>query len=158
MAIRETARTPNYSGTSSAQWNAPGFVKCINGYYKHHPDASRPDDEINTVDEAPAAMKRWIASLSLLGNSKADTFDELLFFPVVDPSTMKLNKSALVAVVSGRGSQADISDAQLTSSRKKAYSLLVKEFDYDKEDVPSEYKSYTKQELIDEAKEDIEEL
>ena len=162
MAIRNTARNPNYEGTSTSEWNAPDFSACVKGYWKNHPDAQRPDDEVTDVGEAPAAMKTWIASLSLLGNSDAETFADLLFFPVVEPSSMNLNRNALIAVVSGRGSQADISDDQLTSARKKAYSLLVKEFDYEADDVPSEYKTEKAMDRLDEAiermKEDLEEI
>lgn len=158
MAIRNTARTPNYQTTTTSDWSAPTFSECVEGYWKNHPDASRPDDEINSVDEAPADVRKWIASLSLLGNGQAETFDDLLFFPVVNPDSMALNKNALVAVVSGRGSQADISDDQLTSARKKAYSLLVSEFDYSEDDVPSDYKSFKVSGIFAEYAESIKEV
>lgn len=156
--MRQTARTPNYDGTTTGEWNAPSFSDCVAGYWKNHPDASKPEDEVTSVEEAPAAMKTWIASLSLLGSSDAETFEGLLFFPVVSPSSMALNRNALLAVVGGRGAQADISEAQLTSARKKCYSLLVKEFDWDKEDIPDEHKAVSKAEIFDKFREDMEEM
>lgn len=139
-AVGTTARTPNYTGTTTAEWSKPTFNECVAGYYKNS-GASKPDDEVNDVGEAPQAMRNWIASLSLLGNADAETFSELLYFPVVDPSSMNLHKTALEAVISGRGSQADAPDTAVESARKKAYQLLVKEFDYENDDVPEEYKS-----------------
>ena len=139
MAVNAEARTPNYSGTSSADWSKPSFQECVTGYYKNHPDADRPEDEVNDVDEAPAAMKTWIASLSLLGNADADMFDELLFFPVVDPSSMALNENALEAVISGRGSQADIPDSAKESAQRKAYQLLNDVFERELE-IPDDLK------------------
>jgi hypothetical protein len=132
-AVKGTARTPNYDGTTTREWNAPDFAACVSGYWKHHPDAPRPDGGVNTVGEAPAAMKTWIASLSLLGNSEAETFDELLYFPVVEPDSMNLNEHALRAVIGGRGAQAGIPQAAKNSARRKAYNLLNKEFDADLE-------------------------
>jgi len=155
--IMKVCSVPNYNGTINAEWNAPAFSECVAGYWKNHPDASKPDDEVNSVDEASATMKKWIASLSLLGESDADTFDNLMFFPVVFPSSMNLCRGALIAVVGGRGAQADISENQLTSARKKAYSLLTSEFDY--EDVPEEYKSEKDFiEIITEMREDVKDL
>jgi hypothetical protein len=129
LAVRNAARTPNYDGTSSGDWNAPDFSACVAGYYKHHTDVSEPDDGVNTVDEAPQAMKNWIASLSLLGNSGAETFEHLMYFPVVNPDTMELNENALRAVIGGRGAQAAIPDSTRNSARRKAYRLLNEEFD-----------------------------
>jgi len=73
-------------------------------------------------------MKSWIASKSLLGEGGADTWDNLLFFPVVNPGTNKLNAGALRAVLGGRAAQAKIPDSAKESAQKKARALLEKEF------------------------------
>lgn len=142
MAINTEARRPQFDGVTDSEWSAPNWEDYVAGYYKHHPDATRPDQEVQNVDDAPAAMKTWASSLSFLGNADAETFADLVFFPVVNPDTLNLNKNALIAVVSGRGAQADISDDQLASARRMAYRLLVENWDdWSNEDVPEEYKS-----------------
>jgi hypothetical protein len=127
-AVRQTARTPNYDGTSSGEWNDPSFSDCVAGYYKHHTDAPRPDDEVNEVGDAPQALKDWTASLSLLGNGNADNYRELSMFMVVNPDTLELHEGALDAVISGRGEQAEIPDEAKRSAQRKAYELLNREF------------------------------
>jgi HK97 family phage prohead protease len=137
-AINTEARTPQYDGTSSGEWDRPALEDYISGYWKHHPDADRPDEEITEVGDMPEDMKSWTASLTLLGNADAETFDELSFFPVVDPDTMELSENALLAVVSGRGAQADIAADTLESARDVAYTLLEDEFDFEREDEDEE--------------------
>jgi hypothetical protein len=137
---RQTARTPSYSDISQGEWSAPSFSRYVECYFENNPDAERPDDAINDVSEAPQAMLNWIAARTLLGDSEAETADQLIVFPCVEPCPDALNESSLRAVISGRGAQADISEEALTSARKKAYSLLVSEFDYDQDEVPEEYK------------------
>lgn len=145
--IRNEARTPDYDGTESGDWNAPDMEACIAGYWKHHPDADRPDDEVSSVDAMPAAMKSWIASLSLLGDSEANDFDNLLYFPVVDPDTHNLNESALDAVIAGRGAQADAPSRAVNSARRKAYNLLNEEFNRDL-DIPDDIQNESKWERL----------
>lgn len=129
--IRSSARTPNFDGTETVSWGdvSKDMATYIRGYYKFHPDAQRPDDDVATVDAMPADMKSWIAAKSLLGDAQADEFADLLFFPVVNPLTDKLNEGALRAVISGRGAQADIPDAAKTSAQNKARRLLNEHFD-----------------------------
>lgn len=141
--IRNSARTPEYDGTESGDWSAPDMAACISGYYKHVPDAERDeDDEVTEVGQMPSAMRSWIAAKSLLGNAEAETFAELLFFPVVNPSTNSLNYNALRAVISGRGAQADIPDSAKESAQNKARSLIEKEFEEDEEKANMESKPY----------------
>jgi len=127
--IRATARNPSYSGTETVSWADVDktLEAFIDGYFKNT-DAERPEEGITGVGQMPSAMKQWIASKSLLGDAGADTFAELVFFPVVNPSTDKLNEGALRAVISGRGAQADIPDTAKESAQDKARSLLDKEF------------------------------
>jgi hypothetical protein len=91
------------------------------------------DDSPSTVDDAPASLRRAIAARTLLGKPGAETFGDLAFFPVVNPSTGKLNEGALRAVIGGRGSQADIPDAAKESAQEMARQLLNSEFDADLE-------------------------
>ena len=80
------------------------------------------------TQDMPQAMRNWIASHTLLGDPAADEVRDLIFFPVVNPSSGNLNAGALRAVLSGRGAQADIPDSALNSARSVASSLLEKEF------------------------------
>lgn len=115
--IRSTARTPDYSGTTSSDWSAPDLE----------------DYGYDSVEDMTQEEKSDVASHSLLGDANADTFAELQFFPVVEPSSGNLNENALRAVISGRGSQADISASAKQSAQNKARNLLEDEFDMDTE-------------------------
>lgn len=130
--IRGTARKPKYSDTETTSWGAVSktFSSYRDGYYKHTGTA-KPDDVPASVSAAPQAMKSWIASKSLLGDSGADNWRDLCFFPVVNPGTNKLNEGALMAVHGGRGQQADIPESSYESSDRQAVSLLNSEFDRD---------------------------
>ena len=80
--------------------------------------------------------KERIASHFLVGDANAETFADLKF-PVVNPKTNKLNERALRAVISGRGAAVrGISDAERKRARRKAYELLIEEFDAELE-IPS---------------------
>ncbi|MDY6780215.1 MAG: helix-turn-helix transcriptional regulator [Halobacteria archaeon] len=109
--LLDTARTPEYSGTADIEWSAPDLEDFVQawGY-----------DDVETVDDLTSEQKTEIAQTSLLGDADADTYDELVFFPVV--------------VLSGRGAQADISAQQLESARGVARSLLEEEFGRDMDD------------------------
>jgi hypothetical protein len=126
--ILSSARTPAYDGTESSSWSAPSMEQCISGYYKNT-GADRPDEDVSSVADMPEAMKNWVAGLSLLGDGDAEDFRDLLFFPVVNPSTNSLNENALRAVLGGRGAQADIPESARESAGNKARSLLKAEFD-----------------------------
>lgn len=125
LNIRGTARTPSYSGTESTAWSGPTLAEMVAGYVKHT-GAAKPAS--SRVADLPAAAKTWIANRTLLGDSGADAESDLIFFPVVNPSTDKLNENALKAVISGRGSQANIPQAAKDSAQSKARGLLEKEF------------------------------
>jgi len=129
MAILSTARTPKYAGTETISWADVGKTidDYVNGYFKHS-NKTKPDDFVKRVADMPAEVKNWIASKSLLGDPQAEDGANLVFFPVVNPGTNKLNAGALRAVLSGRGAQADIPDAAKKSAQTKARGLLDKEF------------------------------
>lgn len=125
--VRSAARTPSYGGVETTSWAdvAKTFEAYRDGYYKHGGDRpSDADDVPNRVQDAPAAMKTWIASKTLLGEADAEETRDLLMFPVVNPSTNKLNAGAVRAVLGGRGAQAKIPAGALKSAQAKARSLL----------------------------------
>ena len=123
------ARKPTFSGTETTSWSnvSTTFQDFRDAYYKLH---SKPESSKipSSVKDASAIMRSWIASKTLLGDPKASTTRDLIFFPVVDPSTDKLNEGALKAVISGRGSQAHISPIAKASSQQMARKLLESEF------------------------------
>jgi hypothetical protein len=128
--VRSTARTPMYEGTTSGDWSAPTLTDCISGYNSN--ENADVDADMDWED-LPSEARSWISSLSLLGAADADDFRNGLFFPVVEPSSLNLSENALDAVISGRGSQADISAEALSSAQTRARTLLNEEFDRDLE-------------------------
>jgi len=115
-AVLSKARRPSFSGTESTPWKSPTLADF--GIDKNVADLS-------------AAEKRKVAAHSLLGDPSASTLRDLLFFPVVNPKTGKLNEGALRAVLGGRGSQANISSAAKASAQNMARRLLKSEFGAD---------------------------
>lgn len=126
--ILTTARRPTYEGTEAISWAAvdKSFGAYRDGYYAEK--GNRPDDPPSRVQDAPAAMKNWIAAHTLLGEGTADNERDLIFFPVVNPKTHKLNEGALRAVLGGRASQADIPAAAKDSAQAMARTLLNSQF------------------------------
>lgn len=126
--IKSAARTPSFDGTESTSWEGvkTSFRSYRDAYYRAK--GNRPTDAPSRVQDAPVAMKNWIASKTLLGEGGADNERDLIFFPVVNPGTGKLNEGALRAVISGRGAQARIPAQAKASAQRKARSLLNKHF------------------------------
>jgi len=103
-----------YDGTESTKWKAPSLKDF--GVDKNW-------DELSTKE------KGRIAAHYLIGSSSVETFEELKL-PVVNPKTGKLNEHALRAVIGGRGAQVKgVSSNIVSAARRRAYSLLNKEFD-----------------------------
>lgn len=129
QAVLSKARKPEYSGTETINWGDvnKSFASYVKGYKRQHKDAS--DVGIVSVESAPKEVKDWTASKTLLGDANSNTTRDLIFFPVVNPDTNKLNKGALLAVLSGRGQQATIAEAAKKSASDKARSLLDAEFE-----------------------------
>lgn len=137
LNLLSEARTPDYDGTTSGDWSAPDWSEIVSAYYERNPDAEQPEDsDTPDVSGAPAAVKTFAASLSLLGDAEAESFNELVYFPVVEPMSGNLNESALDAVIGGRGAQADAPAGAVESARRVAYRLLNEEFDRDLEFEP----------------------
>lgn len=129
---RSTARTPEYEDTETIDWGGveKTLTSYIDGYFRFNPDAERPEEGFDTVDELPAAAKRWIAAKTLLGEAEAETVEELIVLPVVNPNTNQLNRRALIsakqAVAGARG--ATFSGQQEGSVRDVVNELLEQEY------------------------------
>lgn len=132
--VLSEARRPTFDGTEDVSWADvdKSFEAYRNGYYEHTA-AERPEDVPSQVADAPQAMRDWIAARSLLGDPEAETFGNLLFFPVVNPGTNRLNAGAVRAVLGGRAAQADIPEAALESAQAVARDLLESEFEAEDE-------------------------
>src|SRR6056297_416394 len=133
------AREPDYEETETTSWQDVGkkMQDFIDGYYIQNPDAEpETEEEIpSTVADMPGPMKEWIARKTLLGDPDAEEFNDLVFFPVVNPKTDNLNEGGLKAVISGRGQSADIPENAYNSAEEVARSLLETEFEMeDQED------------------------
>jgi hypothetical protein len=124
--VLSTARHPTYSGTETTSWD--GVTKTIEAYVAGYEKAHKVKDVPRKVADLPSAVKTWIASKTLLGDPKADNERDLTMFPVVNPGTDNLNAGALRAVLSGRGSAAQISASARDSAQNMARNLLEKEF------------------------------
>jgi len=121
------ARRPAYDGIEETSWEdvSKTFDAYRDAFYKHT-GAEGPETSVTRIADAPQSMRDWIASKSLLGDPDADDFDNLAFFPVVNPETNKLNAGAVKAVLGGRGSQVDLAPAVLESAQDIARGLLDK--------------------------------
>jgi hypothetical protein len=125
--LLDEARTPTYEETETSSWaevakTLDNFLSAVEGV--------TPDD-VDEVGDLTDEQRQTLSAHTLLGDPDADTFQEVTYFPVVNPSTGDLNEGALEAVLSGRGAQADISEEQLESARRVARNLLNQEFDRD---------------------------
>lgn len=128
MNILSTARTPKFDGKETVSWG--DVDKSLRAYIRGYNSAKGADlDEGTRVSDLPQTAKTWIANKTLLGEGSAETREDLIFFPVVNPDSDNLNEGALRAVISGRGSQADIPEAAKTSAQNKARGLLEKQFE-----------------------------
>ena len=131
--VLSSSRTPSYWGVEKTPWGS--VSKSLAAFVRGYGKARGTSVEVTDVAEASAAFKNWAASKSLLGEAGADNFRDLVFFPVVNPSTNKLNEGALRAVLGGRGAQARISAGALDSARAKARSLLKKHFGFEENEM-----------------------
>lgn len=109
-------RTPSFCGVESLPWkdvdvSLEAFCKACG----HTGDMSQ-------------LTKDWITERTLLGDAKADSEEDLIFFPVVNPKTNKLNEDALRMLLGDGGVTARISAAALESVRGKVQALLKDNF------------------------------
>jgi len=126
--LMNLARTPTFDGYESISWAgvATTFAAYRDAYYAAH--GGTPETVASTVAAAPAGMKTWIAAKTLLGDPAADNNRDLIFFPVVNPRTGRLNEGALRAVLGGRAAQANIPAMAKQSAQAKARALLNEHF------------------------------
>jgi len=121
--VRENARTPEYEGTESTSWS--DVSKTLTAV------TDALDIDADSVEELTSEQRETIAEHTLLGETDAEDWRDLYFFPVVNHDTGELNEGALEAVISGRGSNADIPDEAYENAASTATSLLESEFDRD---------------------------
>jgi hypothetical protein len=126
------ARTPDYDGREDIPWaevdkSLTAFSK---GYQANKKLLVASDDGKNTpnlvgseIDKLSKGEKQWIASKTLLGSPQASSVEDLLFLPVVNPITNKLNIEALKEVASGKVKSMGNSMTK-ASAVSKAESLL----------------------------------
>ncbi len=127
-AVRDKARRPTFTGVETISWaSVSKTFKAYRDAYMRSTGSSK--DAPSRVQDASISMKRWIAERTLLGDTRADNDRDLIFFPVVNPGTGKLNAGALRAVLGGRGTQANISAESLESAQSMARSLLNTRFE-----------------------------
>ena len=134
------ARTPAYDGTESADWSE--VSKDLSDV------TSAVGIDAETVDDLSGEQKQAIADHTLLGDPEADVWNELFFFPVVNPSNQNLNENALDAVRGGRGAQADIPEDTYDSAEEMARNLLAEEFDREFESM-AEFSDLSEDDLVE---------
>ncbi len=118
LNILGEARRPTFDSKTEEEWTRPRLEDY--GY------------DVTSIDELTAEQRNRIASGSLLGDPDAETFSDLSFFPVVTPGGA-LSRRALMAVIGGRGAQADIPQAAKDSAQAMARRLLESEFEMESE-------------------------
>lgn len=125
--MRSIARKPSFEGTETTPWSqvAKSFFKYLKEY-----KATVKEKVDGCIDTAvlSSKAKEWIASKSLLGHVDADTSEDLMVFPVVNPVTNKLNEGALRAVLSCSDGFNKLSEGARGSVRQMAKRLLDTEF------------------------------
>lgn len=127
---RESAREPTFDGTETSEaqpWGdiSKDFTDWVNAL----------GFDAETTADLTQEEKETIAAHTLLGDTEADEWGSLLFFPVVNPNNQNLNEGALNAVRGGRGEQADISESAFESAESMAEQLLADNFEgYEMED------------------------
>ncbi len=126
-ATLTSARRPAFAGSSGTAWGS--VDKTLSAFIRAGNKALGMDtSETTPVSELSHQMKDWIAGHTLLGRADAITRRDLLFFPVVEPTSGMINRTALLAVLGGRAAQAAASDETKLSARKMASGLLEEVF------------------------------
>lgn len=133
--VKDTARTEsqlNFDGTETINWDSAvdmTFEFYREAYYKHEGGKPENEEDIpSDVSEAPQSMLNWMANTSIMGKATADTFEYLVYFPVVNPDTLKLNRTALDAGYN-LVNNADISEDQKDRLINRIVNLANKYFD-----------------------------
>lgn len=161
VAMRDSVRTPNYSDTESISWGdvTLTFAAFRKGYYAHEGDEPESEEDIPTdVGEASAAMKSWIAARTLLGDREAETADDLIVLPVVNPRTDSLNENGLVAARQRASQVTGITEDQIDGVMRTTSRLLEEEFDREVETEEAKEMAFKTFETEEEYNEHVESL
>lgn len=126
---RSTPRNPSYDDTEKSDWGDidKSFSSYIEAYYEFT-DTTEPDELPSSVDEASSDAISWIAKRTILGNSSADTLDDLLVLPVVSPDTNNLNRNGLQSAVQLAPQLDSVSEEVAQKAQEKCQELLENEF------------------------------
>lgn len=140
--VRETPRMPVYEGKEKSDDISWGDIDkdletFLAGYYENT-ENDEPEEMPTQVADITEDAKDWIANRTLLGEADAETVENLIYFPVVNPLTDNLHEGALRAVISGRGAQADIPDDVYSRAESTARDLLEEEFDMETQEESAE--------------------
>ena len=114
--VRETARTPTYSGTTTGSWSAPDLE----------------DYGYESVEDMPEDASPHPAEHTLLGEEDGETWDEVSVLPVVEPNG-DLNKNGLESAKTYADRVEGISANTVENVKEKADMLLREEFDVEAE-------------------------
>lgn len=101
QAIRETARTPTFSGTETRSDQPWGDVdKSLRAFIR---GLLSGVDEGTEWSDLSQQQRNTIARRTLLGNANAETAADGIAFPVVNPSNDSLNQGGLIAAKAAAG-------------------------------------------------------
>lgn len=118
------ARTPEYDGTTEAEWDPPSFTEYAEEYYSRT-DADVPDDI--SVDSVTSEALGWIVQRTLVGNPEGESSGDVVSYPVVNLDD-ELNRNALESAKQ----LAHHSEAE-ESIKNRVDELLAEEFGEEKE-------------------------
>lgn len=124
------ARRPEFDGTEMDDWfDVPESFEAYRNAYYEFTETEVPEIVPDFVNEAPQEMLEWIASKTLLGDPNAEEEFGVIFFPVVNPETNRLNMNALKVVLSFKDEWFAPPKESLDSAKQMAMNLLSSEFD-----------------------------
>lgn len=127
--VLSSARTPEFSDTAAGEV-PEGWPPSLSDFIEAN------DWDAEQWDDLTDGQQQEVVGTTLLGEVE-DTFEASMVFPVVDEDGA-LQENALVAVLGGRGAQADVPEDALTSARGVARTLLEEEFDRELDDEETE--------------------
>lgn len=88
---RETARTPEYDGLTSAEWDDPDFTDYVEEYYSRVDEEAPDNITVNTASEDALS---FVAERTLVGEADGDSAGQVRSYPVVNLDD-ELNEDAL---------------------------------------------------------------
>lgn len=139
----EEPKMPDYEGTQETSWDGLDLEDIVEGFGW---------EEVNSVSDMSQEQKEKAASLTFMGDSSANNFEDLVSFEVVDPDSMELNKEALESVKQLAGNLDEEAQEQIVSM---ANELLEEEFNVTIEDNEMDKLEVIQEFIEDSEKEDI---